>query len=409
MLSAKMEQLGISQRQLSKKCGFKDHKKISNFMKEEKEKRTEINFHSMIMISNILFPEDPYELLNKYALQVQQPINKKSAIEYCSMNRQIETGYKLLETFKDVEQLQEWVPLYKLLFDRVSGKISPEEVNELAFEVKVKSPELKALYRILVAYAFQDQKKYDLCYESFNGVERLIDQATIPYIKHSLAIRHTELAGYICLRVFGDIKTSRKYCKELIQNSLVESGYKGTAYYILGTSYLFENVDKAIFHLECSAESFKQSARKETATFIENYMIPLAYIIHEQFTKVKTTDKSLLAFLNAKTNNTKAAIDYLEEYIEENESTPFTRFVRGLALKSPELLMDSMGMYDATGEMFFINLPRFELIKLGVPKFLVNGIIKYKMKSFEGVDEFEKTYFRNVSSIDSFRYRRKSS
>lgn len=411
MMLKRMDKLGISKRQLAKKCQFKDHKKISNFMKDEKEKRTEINFHSMVMISNVLFPEDPFLLLNNYALQVKKPINKKEAISYCSMNKQLETGYKLLETFNDVEQLQDWIEVFKLIFDRMNDdvKITPEEIIEKAFEIKVKSPEMKILYRILVAYAYQDQKKYDICYELFNGLSPLIEKISIPYVKRAIKIRHTELAGYMCLRVFGDIKTARTYCKDTLNEVSLEPGFKGTAYYILGMSYMFESMEKAIFNFECAAETFRDSARPEVETYMRNYMIPKTYIIHDQFTKVKTTDKSLLAFMNAKTNNPMDALDYLEEYLQDNEPSAFTVFVRGLALKDPETLMDAMGLYDVSGEMFYINLPRFEMLKLGVPKFLVNGIIKHKMKSFEGVDEFEKTYFRNVSSINSFQYKRRFS
>lgn len=403
-----MDKLGVSTRDLAKKCKFKDHKKISNFLKGS----SELNFYAMIKICQILFSNNSYEVLNSYVLEVNRLVNKKAALEYCSTNRQLSIGYKLLESLKD----EEWKEVYTLVFGRVDEiktsegrmvvKIAPEEVLAALKEIKVQSPELKVMVQILQSYAYQDLKKYALCYESFSGLNNSIKGVSNTYFKHSLQIRHTELAGYLCLRVFGDIKTSRKYCEELIENNLIEVGYKATAYYILGTSYMFESLEKSITYLNLSVEAYKQSARAGVEVYLENYIIPLVYIINNQFTKVKTTDNSLLAFMHIKLNNTSKARAYLNTFLIENPVSPFVLYIKGLIEKDIDLLADSLARYDETGEMFFINLPRLTLLRLGEPKRYVNGMIRHKVKSFEGMDDFEKTNIRNVSSIDDFRYKR---
>jgi len=404
-----MNKLGLkTTRDLAEKCKFKDHKKIFNFL----EGISELNFYDMIKICQFLFSNQAYEVLNIYALEVKRIANKKVALEYCSTNRQLTIGYKLLESLDD----EAWIEVYTLLFGRVEEiktpegeievKIKPEEILSKIKELKVKSEELKVLVQILQSYAYQDLEKYALCYESFNGIETDLKKVTNMYFKHALQIRHTELAGYLCLKVFGDISTSRKYCKELIKNNLIEIGYKATAYYILGTSYMFEDICKCITYLNLSIDAYKLSARAGSEIYIENYIIPLAYTFHNQFNKVKTTDKSLLAYLHTKLNKDMEAMEYLDDFLNENEESPFTLFVRGLILKDLDLLADSLARYDEKGEMFYINLPRLTLLKLGEPKRYVNGMIKHKVKSFEGMDEFEKNNFRNVSSLNDFRYKR---
>lgn len=436
-LLKQMDKLGYSRRKLAKVAGFSDHSKLSDHLNENVA--SELNFDAMVDVANVLY-ENPCVILNQYALEVERDMNKKAALEYCSMNRQLETGNELLRQLrksnkddndhdnnnvinkkndKDNDKkgnLSEWIEVYDLVYKRVKVKqpdgtigptITPEEVLNKLKEIKVKPPELKILLQMLQSYAYQDQKKYELCYASFEGINSLMKEVTIEYFKSSLEIRHKELAGYLCLRVFGDIKTSRKYSSDLTGNPKVGVGYKATAHYILGTSYMFESLEKAVYHFESSIELFNKSTRPESKVFIQNYLLPLVYIMHNEFTMgAKTTDKSLLAYLNAKTNNSKKALEYLEEYIAENGTTPFTQFVKGVATNDYKLLSDSMSRYDEIGEMFYIHLPRFSLIGLGLPKDLINDRIKYKLKSFEGVEEFEKTYFRNVSSIDSFRYKR---
>jgi hypothetical protein len=438
-LLKQMDKLGYSRRKLAKVAGFSDHSKLSDHLNENVA--SELNFDAMVDVANVLY-ENPCVILNQYALEVERDMNKKAALEYCSMNRQLETGNELLRQLrksnkdnndhdnnnvtnkknskdKDNDKkgnLSEWIEVYDLVYKSVKVKqpdgsfaptITPEEVLNKLKEIKVKPPELKIMLQMLQSYAYQAQKKFELCYASFEGINNLIKQVTIEYFKSSLETRYKELAGFLCLMVFGDIKTSRKYSCDLTNNPKVGVGYRATAHYILGTSYMFESLEKTVYHLEKSIELFTKSTRPETNIFLKNYLLPLAYIIHNEFTMgAKTTDKSLLAYLNAKLNNNKKALEYLDEFVQENGTTPFTQFVKGVVTNDYRTLSDSMARYEEKGDMFYVHLPRFSLIGLGFPKDLINDRIKYKLKSFEGVEEFEKTYFRNVSSIDSFRYKR---
>ncbi|MBH0158744.1 hypothetical protein IHV10_20375 [Fictibacillus sp. 5RED26] len=419
IIDQQMAVLGISVRGLASLCNFKDRKKISNYIKG----KSELNFYAMIKICKVLFKENPYDVLNLYALEVKRLVNIKTALEYCSMNRQLDIGDKLLDKLKDMTNpkkknylsIMEWVEVYQLLFGRVKikqsdgslkSKIGPEEVLTKLKEIKVKPPELKILLQLLQSYVYQDQEKYDFCYASFDGITDEIKKIkSSEYFKISLEIRFKELAGYICLHVFGDFETCRSYSKELIANSEVEIGYKATAHYNLGTSYMFESLDKAIYHFHQSLDLLKGTTRSDT--HIKDYLIPLTYIIHNKFSKVKTQDKSLLAYLYIKTNDCKEGLRILESFITENgEKTAFTQFVKGLATMDIELLSDSMSLYENKRDMVFIHLPRISLKGLGLPECLIDDRIKYKIKSFKGVDEFEKSSFRNISSINGFRHKR---
>jgi hypothetical protein len=409
----KMELLALSAIELAKKSNAGSSKKISNYIKDKNS--SELNFYTMVKICKVLFPNDFYWVLNKYCLEVELSKNVRMAIDYCSTNNQISTGNKLLKKVKD----KEIKDVYKLVFGRMEEikttdgktepKVKPEEILLKLKEIKVKSPELKVLVQLLQSYAYQDQEKYVLCYESFSGLSEDIKKIKNVYFNHSLRIRHTELAGYICLRVFGDIPTSRKYCEELINNTLIEIGYKGSAYYTLGTSYMFEDFEKAAYYFDCSITAFQNSSRAGIESLIENYFKPKLYIMHGKYTGFETDDKSLMAYLYARLKNGKKALEYLEEYLKENEVSPFTNFIKGLIFKDPKLLSDSMARYELRGEMFFINLPRYALLELGEPNYLINDRIKYKMKIFEGMDDFEKDFSRNVSSIDPYRFQRQLS
>ncbi|MDM5335800.1 AimR family lysis-lysogeny pheromone receptor [Fictibacillus enclensis] len=401
LVTKQINRLDLSFRQVAKAVG-QNHTSLYNFVNRD----TEMKFHSFVPIAYYLFPDNYQEIIGEYALQVKQPKNKKAGIEYCELSGQVEKGRKLLEKFQEEESLQEWIPLYDLLFLRKEKKLNPKELIEQSFELKVSSPELKILYRLMVGYAYNDLYKFEVCYELLEGLKPLIEQVTNGYMRLSLMVRHNELMGHLSLHVFGDIQTSRQYNSELIAADLVEIRYKGSAHYGLGCSYIFENYEKSVFHFEQAIELLEKSGRVETAKYVSNFWLALTHITHDRFSKVQTDDQSLVAYMYAKCSNTCKALYYLDSYEKENPISPFTVFVRGLALRDPLIIIDSMARYDSIGEVFLKNYARFAAIELGLPKNFINGIIKYDLKNFEGVEDFEKTFYRNVSSLDAVRVRR---
>lgn len=361
-----MDNQFLSTSELAQKANI-DRTTLHKFLYEG----TNIGLTALINISLELFPNNHNEIMCKWCLQLEKPENMRFAMEYTSLNGNFDVLMELIKRQQNEgRKNKQWAEVYQLLLDMLLSTTSTEEIIERSRSFKSLDSEMTILSRIIEVYAIYKEQKYSVMFEMAKSLEKQIEAIEGDYIRESFMVRCCEMfaSGYLAK---NDIKKARYY-SNVVFNSKLCASLKGGASYIIGMSFLFEDYDLCVSNLELSDELRRKNKTLEGSS----RNIEFAKIHWGVSLDRNSLNFAELAHLEAKAGNKDKSLMYLEKDLAKEKNSPFKKYYKGLALSDVSHLWDSYSDFLSQGNLFFANLPRLELIRLGESEFAVNAYIK---------------------------------
>ncbi len=347
---------GINQKTFAESIGVKPAT-ISKVFKGT----SELGFLYMSKASRLLCDGKDSILRAACVNYYEKPENVKLSLEYLSTNRYLDDLKSLLDNCYFNEKDEQWRTTYQIVYDFQSREVPNEE---LLFNIRdafneVKDPLLKTLLHIIEGNIYIRTKDYNRLFMMAEKSQKLVDELDDCSMKNSLQARVNEqfARGYLFNKC--DTEKARKYAN-LVISSKIGAKFKADGYYIIGTSFLFENVEQAITNLQESVRIYRESGRENIATMMERN-IEFAKTIGG-YTGDRDTvnmDESEKAFLHAKRGEEEEALCLLDGLAE----TPFRLYYKGLATGNGIYHFDALKKLLDLGNKFYANLPYQELMK----------------------------------------------
>ncbi len=291
----------------------------------------------------------------------EKPENVKLSLEYLSTNRYLDDLKSVLDNCHFNAKDEQWRTAYQMVYDFQSREISNED---LLFNIRdafneIKDPFLKALLHIIEGNIYIRTKEYNRLFMMAEKSKELVNDLCDCSMKRSLQARVNEqfARGYLFEKC--DTEKAREYAN-LVISSKIGAKFKADGYYIIGTSFLFENVGQAITNLQESVRIYRESGRDNIATMMERN-IEFARTVGG-YTEDRDTvdmDESEKAFLHAKKGEGKEALRLLENLAE----TPFRLYYKGVATGNGIHHFEALKKLMDSGNKFYASLPYQELLK----------------------------------------------
>lgn len=340
--------------------------KAQDFRRALRENREIASFSGLVSIVQELFPKDEVKLLTEYAKEIHpNKKNARSMLEYLSFNRQLETFEYLLSEMEQCSNKEsvEWAKVYrmKIEYDRCS---SIEDYNKLIREIletNTSIDELNLFKNILLNYCYNQKHDYNMTKFLEDDIKERIELLENEYLKSTYEVRLLEIMSYNYLRLHNDPIQSR-VCAERIVALNPPTAYEAYAYFIIGYSYLFTSMEKAISGLTKSIELYGSINRNNDVKDLKEKV---------EFVKIywsKNNDQECVYRNNAiyySIINGEDMTDYLSSENHEIDN-PFMHFLKGLNDNSTKHLTLSMIKYVKRYDYFLANLAKIELLKRGM-------------------------------------------
>jgi hypothetical protein len=330
------------------------------------------NLNALIRIVRYLFEDDEKKLMQQYSNEVD--VNNKSArhmLEYLSSNRLLDSMKNLIDRMAKCKnrESREYAKVYRVQYQwhKDYYSLDVKFFIKLINEIKTNVIELNVYLYLLKFYAAYHDKNYVLAKDFSDVVALDVDNIKDEYIKNAYKSRYNEVLSYIYLRVYNNPVESRKKSKEVL-NSEVGSGAIAYAHYTIGCSYLFTSYDKSLENLNKSIEVYQSTNRKSAANDVKE-KVDLLNVIWEKSEDIYTITAKLLQ--EAKRGNLQESS--LIRFKDEIEKS-FYYLVRGIKDDDNDHLLLSFIEFIKTGDTYLGNLPKFELLKKGYNKEILNAL-----------------------------------
>lgn len=376
---------GITNKELAVRLGINE-KKVSYYLNGN----TQFSFQCFSETLMQLYKNNPElrrSCLFEYCEKIKGNKNLKIGMEFVHTRGEfdlLETLIKKAELSKD-EVTKEWAKVYRILYKRSKeGLVGKPLITEVEENRKtVKSIEMNLLLDIIYCYGLYDLSDYRFLYRYARDVKEKIENE-IPqkekFLKQSFTIKINESIHATCL-ILCKIKKAREYTHYLM-NYLGEPGKypipQASALYVLGESYIFEDYNKAKFHLEQSlyalGETFNDKMENKKKCIINT--INFLKIYHgKDLDDLHLVDSAEIAFLEVKKGNKKKAIEILNALEKANgKLSAFQLCYMGIAKEDRKMIEKSLKKFEEMGNIFYAQLPK---IYLGI--LWKNGIIYSKV------------------------------
>ncbi|MEM5009330.1 AimR family lysis-lysogeny pheromone receptor [Niallia taxi] len=319
------------------------------------------NFDGFVIGMKLIYPDNFLVKMEELVEECNpQNLTSRCMLEYLSVNRLTEGFLKLINKMENCNNAEsrEWSKFYKFIYEnQTSEKLDYNDFLKRVEDEKTSVDELIILQNLLKIYSYHQKKTYKSIKDIVEETEIAIDKLENEFIKKSYLARLSEPLAYISLWVNSDEESCRKYANNVL-NSEMGLGYKGSAYYQIGYSYMFSSYEKAISYLNKSMDIYTSLGRAAVVEDIEEKIELIT--IHwnkNNFSECRYIQNQL--YLETKRNSTENLVS-LRDQIDE----PFYYYLLGLKNGYNEMaLLKSMVKYLKRGDSFLANLPKSVLLK----------------------------------------------
>lgn len=329
-----------------------------------------IRFDSALRICQFLIPHQEKEFMLEYCMQCENK-NLKSALEYCSVNRELEVFEQLLIKAKEDTNasVREWARIYELVFTFQNAKMDEKArvmSSKLTRRIDTNEAELKILLVILEIYCLYFNDDSSKIYRYAKELEDELELISEPFIRDSYSTRVYEILAHTEMKFKVNPTTARNYCN-LILNNNVSRWYNATAFFIKGLSHFYDNLNECVKYLKSCSDIYEEAGRKEWVNSIKAN-IEEAYIYWGKMDEIELVSyKKVFETIPKEFPN-------LIEY-GNNVDKGFLLYILGKMTKDSTTLKRSLLYYTKIGDLFRARMPETELLLIGEDETLVKDII----------------------------------
>lgn len=355
-LENQIQVLGITKKSVSGMLGCSGST-ISDYIGNVKE----LKFLTAIKSIDSLFDGDD-TFIKKYCLESEKPENIKSSMEYLSTNRHLNELRSLIYRCDTLGVLKDWSDTYKIVLNMQSfGKSYDELLTDIQdARQTIKDIRLRTMLEIIEANVHHRLYESSSFSRLIRSAESKLADMKEDFLKKSLSVRVTELKSQEALFVKNDVKLAREYAKEII-SSKTGTKFVADANNIIGTSYMYENMEKSLKYIEKSIKQLRKINCHEVADSYEygTKRLIKTYWDEELTEEDPNIQKSELAFMLGKRGDKEQAVKILDSI----DQTPFRLYYRGVAENDPMIHFRALGEFIRRNELFYAQLPFIELSK----------------------------------------------
>lgn len=294
--------------------------------------------------------------------QVDEIKQIKLAIEWCFNNGKAHIAEKLINRYKEYDQVFE---LYELLLRRNKRLVSNEEfyilVDRFKKSKKIDDVDTMALSEIMTMYAHFSLYNYNMFFLKSEAY-RFISQISEQYLRKSFDLRFCEI------QAFAELKENNTKEAEIIaldatkETNTIEFPLNAISMYsILGELHLFTDYEKSneyiskafeiLSYLPASGNKYREESLKATHDFIN--------IFHGKYNSLYLNNDAEKAYYFAKIGKREAALELLNKLEKQNgKLTPHQLYYKAIACGSEEIMKQSEDGFFNYRDKFYINLPR---------------------------------------------------
>jgi hypothetical protein len=334
---------------------------------------TFLGFVKLVEFVYLEHPEKQRKLIFKFLHLTERKENKRIAMEYAFMQGNLKLlGYLVKkEINSSYIKNKEFAYIYEMIYLRIKGKLKGKQLLEKLEDKKnkknINSPEMKILVEILMMNAFNDLEEYDSMLKISENT--LVSCSKLPkksYLRSAYEYRVMDAHALAHLKK-NNIDETRKITNEMLNVKGSEKKFplfRAAAYYFLGQTYIFEDVNKSLMNLEKAIRSLKTAKiNAENRNKVIQSTIDFVKIYWGiQLESISPSDPAERAYLEFKKGNCSKSISIIEKIKRKNGFlTPFQKFVLASATNDTSLHVESLVDYEKKGNKFYSKLPQMAL------------------------------------------------
>ncbi|PAD35956.1 AimR family lysis-lysogeny pheromone receptor [Terribacillus saccharophilus] len=321
----------------------------------------EMSFNIVLRLPEALF-DGKHEIVRRAALLMDGPLNIRASLEYLYNNDYHEDLVTIIENDRQFLRSQDIYEAYRLAMEYQKCRF--KSYDELTIKLDramyfTRDKQAQALLKIIQADIAYQNREFKTMRSAAATAREIIGELKDTFFKNSYTSRIDKLFAHAAL-FEGNLPEAREYAQKVI-DAKVSPKLTSDAYYILGTSYWFEDQALTLDNLRKSSEILRAAGREDMAQEIEMRDIETVKTYYGIDLDVITDDMdpSEKAFRYAKRGDKAQAIEILDSIPE----TAFRLYYRGIAENDCALHLQSLLQLMKGGDNFYIGLPLSELMK----------------------------------------------
>ena len=353
----------ITNSEVANACGTSDAT-ISHFFTYKNELTV-----TMWMLSvRFLAPEkEKYvmDILADEMIATENRLNCRLLMEYASTKRDFVLLDKLVTSQKKApKENKDWAIAYDISMQYQRSAVGNEEILDLIDDYRPKTLEMKIFAMLLRANALYMLKEYKQVLRLAQKAEILTLAIKNDYIKESFTTRIYELyaRGYLFLQ--NNKEKSRFYANYVINSRFFCAEFTSHLYHILGTSFVFESYSQSLQYFRKYQDTLRVQGRNDLVNSIEETDIFFLKVLWSQSVKeTETSDILEKMHFHARLGN-REIVEELYQNVEKDN--PFALCYLGTVNNDPDTLLQSLARFIETGNKFYVQLARKELLKFPI-------------------------------------------
>lgn len=343
----------ISNCERGRKMG--NSKRYDGIINSYLESRTGLELHQFISMVQLSNDESRMiELVKDFCQQSHSNLDNRLALEFFYLHGCHEELTYFIHINKESDNpLNRLYANYYQHMSHASLNRKIDEIIEMTPSILTSDLALQCLHYFLYAEIDITRKQYDRLGYYLNKIQTLLQKIDNPLLATSFNIRtHILLFMYYWKR--NELILARKHAYRVLQHPDY-SLQKAKLHIYLGLSYIYEDFEAAIYHIDEATLLAKRLENKEIVNYIADFAKPFICAHFGQIEGVMTTNPIEQAHIEIAKGNQMKAKNILEQLSVE---TPFTQYYLGLATNEQKYFIHSFeGFMEQRGDHFFAKLP----------------------------------------------------
>ncbi|MGE7216607.1 AimR family lysis-lysogeny pheromone receptor [Priestia koreensis] len=328
----------------------------------------EVSIDTVLQFIRYVMPQNEKRMMIYFCLEAEKPANLSAAMEYCSTNRLMKTLDKLIDKAKESSniELKQLAAFYETLFRWQHGIYNLDIQEELIAlrKLKTDSEECKIFSKLLEVCMYYYKTQYTVVKDLATDLINDLDQLKSTYLQKSYKARLNEIMSYIFLKL-NNLKLAREYAQKVIK-AKIGTAFNAFAYFVIGSSYMFSDYDKALHYLEKSHKLYSKYSPHNAEDILNKIEFTNAYWnVHN----INYTNELILHYYKKKNNH--HDIPQLE--VPTNDS--FQLFLIGSINADRTLLIKSFTNFIHKNDIFNATLVKEELSQLDENSYLLEQML----------------------------------
>ncbi|MEH6941634.1 AimR family lysis-lysogeny pheromone receptor [Bacillus sp. JJ722] len=348
------------------------------------KERGSLSFKILLKIAHIIAPNNPHEKISQWCLSLISVTNIKHSFEYAAITRNISLLSNIIaKNSKETGIIGEYVKVYTLILKYMKNEISGKDIyNEVNNFKSLKDKPLKVLVNILKCYSLYFKKEFLHMLEESNNIYQniyILDKKE-SFLRDCLYYRYFEVMMPVHLHL-NNLKEARKYAS-LVKNTNICAKTISDATYIIGMTYLLEDSQECLMHLQ---ESY-DIAKTVDAEIEREARLNLDFA--KLYLNIKLDPDANPNLLTYEGYRKVATLKKVEEELLQGGDEDFAQLFSAIDNGSVEAIYDCFENFLNSFNLLFSSLAVNELAKRGENSFVVQRLLKLKIsKKGDVVDE----------------------